>query len=222
MSSVQSTLKSRRTTRAFRPDPIGRDRIMKVLEPALAAPSWANTQPWELFVAAGPPLERIRQGYAEMLAQGVPRNPDITIPKEWPDACRVRMEELRTKRSAAMAEACPDPKVIPDLMQMNYKLFNAPVVVYLCMDRCLTPWSLFDLGALSQSIMLSAEEQGLASAVAVTLAAHPDIIRRELSIPEGLAIVIGIALGLPDPDSPQNRFKSTRRSTDEVVRCIGF
>ncbi len=222
MLSVQGALKDRRTTRAFRPEPIGRDLILRIIEPALAAPSWANTQPWEIFVAADGPLERIRQGYAEMLRNCVPRNPDIAMPKEWPDACRARMEALKAERTAAMEEACADPKAIPDLMQINYKLFGAPVVVYLCMDRCLTPWSLFDLGALSQSIMLSAEEQGIGSAVAVTLAAHPDIIRRELSIPDELAVVIGIALGVPDRDSPQNRFRSTRRSANEVVRLAGF
>ena len=216
--NVKEALTARRTIRAFKPAALHADRIIQVLEPALAAPSWANTQPWEIFVAAGEPLERIRQGYAEMLAKGVPRNPDITMPKDWPDACRTRMETLKAERSAAMAEACPDPKAIPDLMQMNYKLFGAPTVVYLCMDRCLTPWSMFDLGALSQSIMLSAQEQGIGSAVAITLAAHPDIIRRELGIPSELAVVIGIALGLPDWDSPQNKYRSTRRAASEVIR----
>jgi nitroreductase len=222
MSTVSATLKTRYTCRAFKPEPISRELIRKVLEPALFAPSWANTQPWEIFVAAGEPLERVRKGYAEMLRNCVPRNPDITMPKEWPDACRARMEALKSGRMEAMEQACPDPKAIPDLMQMNYKLFGAPVVVYLCMDRCLTPWSMFDLGALSQSIMLSAEEQGIGSAVAITLAAHPDILRRELGIPDAFAIVIGIALGHPDPDSPQNKFKSTRRSMDEVVRFAGL
>jgi nitroreductase len=220
--NVIAALRSRRTTRAFKPDRISRDLIVKILEPALSAPSWANTQPWEIFVAAGEPLERIRKGYAEMLKNCATRNPDITMPREWPDTCRVRMEALKAGRMEAMEQACPDPKAIPDLMQMNYKLFGAPVVVYLCMDRCLTPWSMFDLGALSQSIMLSAEEQGIGSAVAVTLAAHPDIIRRELGIPDTFSIVIGIALGHPDPDSPQNKFRSTRRSVGEVLRFSGF
>ncbi len=220
--NVRDALAARRTIRAFSPDRVDRDRILKVLQPALAAPSWANTQPWEIFVAAGEPLERIRQGYAEMLKNCVPRSPDIAIPKEWPDACRGRMETLKAERTALLEEACADKAAIPDLMQMNYRLFDAPVVVYLCMDRCLTPWSMFDLGAMSQSIMLSAQEQGLGSAVAVTLAAHPDIIRRELAVPPDLAVVIGIALGHPDPDSPQNKFRSTRRSAAEVVRLVGF
>jgi nitroreductase len=219
---VSKALKDRRTTRAFRSDRIGRDVVAKILEPALHAPSWANTQPWEIFVAAGEPLERIRNGYAGMLKNCVPRNPDIALPKEWPDACRIRMETLKAERTELIGQACKPGESLPDLMQMNYKLFNAPVVVYLCMDRCLTPWSQFDLGAISQSIMLSAEEQGIASAVAITLAAHPDILRRELGIPADLAIVIGIALGHPDPDSPQNKFRSTRRGLQEVVRFAGF
>lgn len=219
---VSKALKDRRTTRAFRSDRIARDVVMKILAPALHAPSWANTQPWEIFVAAGEPLERTRNGYAEMLKNCVPRSPDIALPKEWPDACRIRMETLKAERTELIGQACKPGESQPDLMQMNYKLFNAPVVVYLCMDRCLTPWSQFDLGAISQSIMLSAEEQGIASAVAITLAAHPDILRRELGIPADLAIVIGIALGHPDPDSPQNKFRSTRRSIGEVVRFTGF
>jgi nitroreductase len=220
--NVVDALKARCTTRAFKPDRIDRDVIKKILEPALSTPSWANTQPWEIFVAAGEPLDRIRKGYAEMLKNCIARNPDITMPKEWPDACRVRMEALKAGRIEAMEQTCPDPKAVPDLMQMNYKLFGAPMVVYLCMDRCPAPWSMFDLGALSQSIMLSAEEQGIGSAVAVTLAAHPDIIRRELAVPDTFVIVIGIALGHPDPDNPQNRFRSSRRSLGEVVRFSGF
>ena len=205
---------------------------MKILEPALHAPSWANTQPWEIFVAAGEPLERLRKAYAGKLKDCAARNPDITMPTGWPDACRTRMERLKAERTELLEKACkfmkPSPLSgegqgggIPDLQQLNYKFFNAPVVVYLCMDRCLTPWSLFDLGAMSHGIMLAAQEQGVGSAVAVTLAAHPDLIRRELGIPDDLAIVIGIALGRPDPDSPQNKFRSTRRKLADVVKFIG-
>jgi nitroreductase len=219
--NVSVALTQRRTIRGFKLNQISAELVRMIIEPALHAPSWANTQPWEIFVAAGMPLDRIRRAYAEMLRNCVPRNPDIAMPKEWPEACRLRMETLKTER-AELLEACREPGSIPDLMQMNYRLFDAPTVAYLCMDRCLTPWSLFDLGALSHGIMLSAEEQGLGSAVAITLAAHPDIVRRELSIPSSLAIVIGIALGLPDPASPQNKFRSSRRPAAEVIRFVGF
>jgi nitroreductase len=230
--NVTDALTTRRTIRAFTSDRIDRDLLAKVLGPALHAPSWANTQPWEIFVAAGEPLERLRKAYAENLKNCVPRSPDITMPKEWPDACRTRMEALKAERTELLERECrvmePSPsggegrgEGLPDLMQMNYRLFNAPAVVYLCMDRCLTPWSLFDLGAMSHGIMLAAEEHGVGSAVAVTLAAHPDLIRKELGIPDNLAIVIGIALGYPDPGHPQNKFKSSRRKLEEAVKFKG-
>ena len=220
--TVTEALTTRRTIRAFKPDRVSRHLLEKILGPALHAPSWANTQPWEIFAAAGEPLERLRKAYAQNLKDCVPRDPDIAIPKEWPDACRTRMETLKAERTALLEQECKDPATLPDLMQMNYKLFNAPVVIYLCMDRCLTPWSLFDLGAMSHGIMLAAQEQGIGSAVAVTLAAHPDLIRTELGIPDNLAIVIGIALGYPDLDSPQNKFRSARRSLGEAVRFKGL
>jgi nitroreductase len=220
--NVTEALTIRRTIRAFKPDRIDRDLLVKILGPALYAPSWANTQPWEIVVAVGEPLERLRKAYGENLRNCVARNPDITMPREWPEACRMRMDMLKAERTAVLEQECKDPAAIQDMMQMNYRLFNAPVVIYLCMDRCLTPWSLFDLGALSHGIMLAAEERGIGSAVAVTLAAHPDLIRKELGIPDNLAIVIGIALGYPDPDHPQNKFRSTRRSMGDAVQFKGF
>ncbi len=220
--TVSDALKNRRTIRGFKAGPVKKELLVRILEPAIHAPSWANTQPWEIFVAAGEPLERLRKGYAEKLRNCAPRNPDIAMPREWPPECKMRMETLKTERTEVLEQACRPGESLPDLQQMNYTFFNAPVVVYLCMDRCLAPWSLFDLGAVSHGIMLAAEEQGLGSAVAVTLAAHPDLIRKELGIPDHLAIVIGIALGRPDPDSPQNKFRSTRRKLEEVVRFSGF
>jgi nitroreductase len=220
--NVSAALTQCRTIRGFKQDQVSAELIKTIIEPALHAPSWANTQPWEIFVAAGSPLDRIRRKYAEMLRNCVPRNPDIAMPRDWPDACRLRMLTLKAERTELLEQTCTEPASLPDLMQMNYRLFDAPVVAYLCMDRCLTPWSMFDLGALSHGIMLSAEEQGVGSAVAITLAAHPDIVRGELGIPDSLAIVIGIALGLPDSSSPQNRFKSSRRPASEVIRFVGF
>src|SRR5512147_376301 len=130
---VSIALTQRRTIRAFKQSPVSADLVRTILEPALHAPSWANTQPWEIFVAAGSPLDRIRRAYAEMLRNCIPRNPDIAMPREWPEACRLRMETLKAERTELLEQTCKEPGSIPDLMQINYRLFDAPVVVYLCM-----------------------------------------------------------------------------------------
>jgi hypothetical protein len=48
-------------------------------------------------------------------------------------------------------------------------------------------------------------------------AAHPDQIRKALNIPDGLSIIIGIALRYADAEHPQNKYRTPRRSVQEAV-----
>jgi nitroreductase len=219
---VLDALNSRFTARAFKPDSIDRQTLEKVMAAALKSPSWANTQPWEVYLAGGEVLNRLREAYVANLKNCVARNPDLTAPKQWPPALLMRMETLRAERMATLERVCLDKAVIKDLAEMNYHFFHAPVVAYICMDRTLTPWSIYDLGLFSQSLMLAARHYGLDSAPAVTLAAHPDLIRKELNIPDDLQIIIGIALGYADRSHPQNQFRSPRRTVQEVVNFKGI
>ena len=95
-------------------------------------------------------------------------------------------------------------------------------MVYLCLDRSLTPWSIFDVGLMAQSIMLAAQDRGVDSAVAVNLVVYPDLVRAELAIAEELLLLIGIALGYADPEDPECEFRSARRTLEDAVRfCDG-
>jgi nitroreductase len=220
--NVTTALNSRYTVRAFKPDPIDKNTLQKIFEAALRAPSWANTQPWEIYVAGGDVLNRLRQAYQEHLKNCVPRNPDLSVPRQWPPELLKRMEAVKAERFAILEKGCLDNSILKDISQLNYKFFGAPIVVYLCMDRTLTPWSIFDLGLLAQSIMLAAQQFGVGSAPAVTLVAHPELIRAELNIPEDLLIIIGVVLGYADQDHPLNKYRSPRRAIDEVVRFKGI
>jgi len=219
---VIDALNTRFTVRAFKPDPVDRSTLEKVLAAALTSPSWANTQPWEVFVAGGEVLNTLREAYLANLNNCVARNPDLTAPKQWPPKQLMRMESLKSERMATLERVCLDKTVLKDLPSVNYHFFYAPVVVYVCMDRTLTPWSIYDLGLFSQSLMLAAQHYGLGSATAVTLAAHPDLIRKELLIPDDLSIVIGIALGYADTGHPQNQFRSPRRALSDAITFRGI
>ena len=219
---VVDALNARFTVRAFKPDPVDRHTLERIMEAALRAPSWANTQPWEIYVAGGEVLNRLREAYVTNLKNCVARNPDLAAPKQWPPALLKRTEVLRSERMATLERVCLDISALKDLSEMNYHFFHAPVVAYICMDRTLTPWSIFDRGLFSQSLMLAARHFGLDTAPAVTLVAHPDLIRKELKIPDDLSIIIGIALGYADAEHPQNKFRSPRRSIQEAVKFKGI
>lgn len=49
MDSMEA-IKGRRSVRSYRPDPILEEKLRKVLEAVQWAPSWANTQCWEVIV----------------------------------------------------------------------------------------------------------------------------------------------------------------------------
>jgi len=56
---VIEAIESRKSVRAFRPDPVPKEVLTKILEVALRAPSTDNTQPWEFIVAGGQVVQDI-------------------------------------------------------------------------------------------------------------------------------------------------------------------
>ena len=103
---------------------------------------------------------------------------------------------------------------------LNQAFFNAPAVIYIAMDKMLSEWSLYDIGAYTQSIMLMADELGLATIPAITLMLFPDVLRRELKIPDHLKLTIGIAIGYVDKGNGINNLVSSRKPLDETVRYL--
>ena len=219
---VRDALTARRTVRGFLDRPVPRETLEAILGDALRTPSWANTQPWEIFVAGGQVFERIRQMSVQRTLEKIPSNPDVPFPGAWTAECRERTKELTTGRADVRGTTSEDPAFHHDFIMANRRFFDAPCAVYLCMDQMLGTWSIFDLGAICQSIALAAQGQGVDSAIAINLVVYPDLLREELSIPRELLIVIGIALGYADPDDPEAAFRSIRRPLTDAVRFVGI
>jgi len=215
---VSDALLTRYTCRAFSKRPLEREILSSILKSANHTPSWANTQPWEIFVAEGEVVDVLRQGFLENFRQDIPGEADIPRAEHWPASISERIHSLMAERSKALDIERSDDAARMAIAEQNRQFFGAPAVIFLCMDRSLGSWSMHDLGMMSQSIMLAAWEKGVASAIAYNMVVYPGLIRSALGIPEELAIVIGIALGFADDENIQNTFRSSRRSLEEVVR----
>ena len=59
--TFQAIVNERRSIRAFKSDPVGREVIDAVFAPALRAPSNCNTQPWFVHIVTGDKLEKLRE-----------------------------------------------------------------------------------------------------------------------------------------------------------------
>ena len=78
------------------------ETIMAILEAANRTPSWANTQPWEIFVAGGDVLEGLRQACLENFHQGVPGSSDLPRPEHGRRPSTERMHGLMAARSRTL------------------------------------------------------------------------------------------------------------------------
>lgn len=219
---VLEALEARRSIRVYKNDPVAPEVIRSIIEAANRSPSWANTQPWEVYVAGGAPLENLRKRYLENFRKGVAPKLDIPAPKAWPTSHQERINQMGAGRFAALGIDRDDQEARRKTTEMNFNFFGAPHVIFLCMDRNLTPWSMFDLGSFAMSLMLAAQHHGLSTIPAVMLASYPDLIREEINIPQDLAIVLGIALGYGDLENIHNQYRTPRRSIDEFLKLAGI
>jgi nitroreductase len=217
-------LLSRNSTRSFKPDPVPKETILKILEAALHSPSSGNSQPWEIFVAGGEVANNIRKCYLDRFNHDAPTLPEMSgVPtSQWPSAMRERMNTITSERQKLLGIDPKDKAGMKTYREFNGGLYNAPVMVILCMDRALAVWTAFDFGLLAQSVMLAATHYGVDSIVAGAFSNYPDILRKKLGIPEHLKIVIGMGLGYRDPGHIINTYRSPRRPLSEVVTFKGL
>jgi nitroreductase len=54
---LMETIKGRRSIRKYKPDPISEETLQKIMEAVRWAPSWANTQCWEVIVVKDPKIK---------------------------------------------------------------------------------------------------------------------------------------------------------------------
>ncbi|HJX12409.1 MAG TPA: nitroreductase [Dehalococcoidales bacterium] len=217
---VTKAIKERMTTRGFKPGPVPPELLRKIIEQALRAPSWANTQPWQFAVVTGQPLEEIKKGFVEREADE--RTPDIARPYDFPEPYISRIRNLSaTDRTT---EQDKDYR-----RRQNYKNHDAPVVIYLLIDRAfyyqskgINAWSLYDCASAVQNIMLLATNYGLSTVAQASAVVFPDIIRKAVPIPDSKLIALGIAIGYADWDNPVNQSRSQRVPLDEVTTWYGF
>jgi nitroreductase len=66
---LMDAIKGRRSVRTYKSDPIPKEKLQRVLEAVRWAPSWANTQCWEVIVVGG---QGIKQQLVETTSSGNP------------------------------------------------------------------------------------------------------------------------------------------------------
>ena len=211
-------INSRRSIRAFLPTLVRRELIEQVLEAANRAPSYTNSQPWEVAAVSGKTCEKLKTVLGDLAASNIKGNPDFPYPTLWPADMAQRSLEQRTRRAHFMDMEFGTEQQIRENRLANYNFYNAPCVLFLFLDKALSYYSVFDMGLFAQNITLAAASLGLGTCIQAMLAAYPDAVRDVLKIPVSKNLLAGIAIGYPDPAAKTNEFRSSRKGMEEFAK----
>lgn len=211
--------KTRRSIRAFKPDPVPDEYINKIIEAARWAPSGANAQPWEFIVIKNKEIKdeivklfsRVREFNCAFEETRIPelRLPMLTRP----------LPEPGFPKAPVFIICCGDPRTNlahPIWIDHEETMISGLATAFIYMH-------------------LAAKVLGLASQW-VSAVSSPVIdysIRKLLGIPEGIIIYDMMVLGYPGyeigPRSPRNLEEFTHhekydmkkyRSDDEIIKFV--
>ncbi len=189
---------TRRSVRDFAEAPVASEVLRRILLAACRAPSAHNRQPWRFVV-----LREAARRTALADAMG---------------------ERLRRDRAA---DGDPAIEIEADVARARRRLSNAPVVLAVCLtmeamdvypdarrreaERMMAVQSVAMAG---QNLLLAAHAEGLGACWMCAPLFAPDVVRRELGLPEAWEPQGLILVGHPAGSPPRR----TRKSVDEVTR----
>jgi nitroreductase len=220
-------IKTRKTIRAFKSDPVPQSVLREILDAARNSPSWGNTQPWEFAVVSGSRLEEIKKGYLEKGDSNSAM--EAGEPPEKMEPYLSRSRHQGQKEYGLLGVSHDDKEGRAWWRSQNFGNYGAPCVIYILIDRAyhlpekgINVWPVYDCGLISQSIMLLATNYGLGTVVQAAAVHHPEIIRKAIGVPKSKLILIGIAIGYPDWAEKINTFRSDKEPLDALVKWYGF
>jgi len=226
---VVQAIKERKSIRAFKPDQVPLDLLKKILEDAMRAPSWANTQPWEFAVATGEKLRAIQDTFVERGAAAMMKSQsEVPRPYEFPEPYASRIKKMQIKERRGRTSELSQ-KEMEERMLINFRNYGATTCIYLLMDKRyyqqekgINVWGMYDSGSVVQNIMLLAVNYGLGTIAQAMAVVYPDVVRKELGIPRDKLIALGVAIGYPDWDNEVNEDFRDREPLDDMVRFYGY
>jgi len=224
---ITEAITTRKSIRAFKPDPVPRKLLGEILELAVRAPSWTNTQPWEFAIVTGSKLEEIRQIYLTRIGKEL--NPDFQRPLQFaePYDTRKRIAINQSHEAQGMRREDKEARIAWEHAQLTN--FGAHCEINIYIERSLyhhdigtNVYSIFDCGSVAENIMLLATKYGLGTIPQAQAVVHPDILRKILGISDSKLMIVGLAIGYPDWNNSLNKMHTDREPLDQIAKWYGF
>jgi nitroreductase len=222
---VFEAVDSRIACRWFLDKPVDPKIVRELIERAARAASGGNLQSWHVYALTSAPLAEIKRQVAEHIAGTDPRHDDAeyTIyPKTMWEPYKSRREEHGVQLYGALGVARDDATGRLAQYKRNFEFFNAPVALFIAIDRKLGPGQWSDLGGYIHALALLARGYGLDTCPQESWARMHRIVRQFVKMPDEQMLFCAVAVGYGDHAHPANSFRSPRAPLADFCKFLGF
>jgi nitroreductase len=210
---VFSVMINRRSVRAYLNRSVSRADIEDIFHYAGMAPSAINLQPWEYVIVYGEEKDRLVKRLQKAREE---RKISCGPGTENPLPGIFKNRSRRASRAMA-------PKVAEMGLEFNQfveegscSFYGAPVAIIVTIDRLFPKLRYLDVGLSVSYLLLAAQGHGLATCPIGLISSYGEEVAEALDISENKEIVLGIALGYADKESPINNFETNREGLDDI------
>jgi nitroreductase len=231
--TLSATIRVRRSTRSFKPDPIPAEVLSAILADADWSPSWSNTQPYRLAIASGDIRDKISNELCSrfdraMLGQragllgklklfltpGALPDGDFKTNFEYPQDLQASRNATGRGLYETLGIERHDLASRHRQMRRNFEFFGAPTAIFVFVHGGLMEYSVLDAGIYIQTLMLSAQARGLATCAQGALATWRTPVEAHFDIPKQYKLLCGLSIGYADAERV-NQFNPGRVATAE-------
>jgi nitroreductase len=222
--AVDAAITTRRSIRAFLPDPVAHADIEQILQVAARAPSGTNTQPWKVHVLEGAAKTALSDA---ILA--VHQDPVLNAqhseeypyyPRAWKSPYIDRRRKVGWDLYALLGLTRDNKAGMAAQHARNFRFFDAPVGLIFTIDRSMEQGSWLDYGMFLQNVMVAARGRGLDTCPQAAFTQYHKIIGENLMLSEDDMVVCGMALGWADPGKIENTLVTEREPVSGFVRFL--
>jgi nitroreductase len=218
---VDEVMRSRRSVRRYRPDPVSKELVLEILAAAATAPSNSNTQPWRVHAVTGRPKDELATALAAAFQQDT-LPPAAHFPAPLPEAFGARQEDFARRYYGCLGIDRKDSAARARQSARNFSFFGAPVGLLFTIDSRLTRHSWLDLGLYVQNVMIAAKARGLDTCPQVSFARFHPVIAAHLEMSAEEVTACGMSMGYGEASAPVNRMDMPRLHVDEFAHLAGF
>jgi nitroreductase len=220
IGALEELLGERYSCRAFRPEPVPRPTIERILTAAQRTASWCNSQPWQIVIASGAAKERFRAAIYAAASSGAPDDGDFSFPREYRGVYLERRRESGFQLYNTLGIARGDKAAYARQALENFNFFGAPHVAIIHTDEALGIYGAIDCGAYVGNFLLAAQALGLGTIPQAALAHYSGLIRRHFGLDDDRRVVCGISFGFPDRDHKINSYRTSRASIPDTATFV--